>query len=167
MANAQTVALIAVVTRHHIAKGRPRDCPLLVWLQDQAERDPDTVREEMTRRPEWEPVTSYEALTIATTPSAQAIYARALANADWAKARVHIEHVFRDPAVTLTQQAAAILAAKIAASHPNPKAFLMQAHVRQRLAAGVTIDVSAMKAPDFPDLAKLRGALSRTGLAAR
>lgn len=164
MANQETVALIDVVTRHHVARGRPRDCPLLVWLNAQEDRDPNDVRRDMVARPEWKPQFSAEGLAVTRSPPGQAIYAQALASAPWRESRGLIERVMRDSSLALSQQAIDILVSRLASDHPNPRAFVLQPDVHRALAPSVTIDIERLRAPDFPDVARLRGRVGREGL---
>lgn len=36
------------------AHGRPADCPVMLWLEDQRGRPDDDVRADLVQRPEWE-----------------------------------------------------------------------------------------------------------------
>ncbi len=164
MANPETLELIKLVVAGQAAAGGPFDCPLIVWLQQQLDRDADIVRQEMIARKEWEPRFSMYALMQTNSPKAQAAYARHIASAPWSDTRRLVERAFRDKKIELTQEAADILAAKLSREHPNPKAFLMQKDVYETLAPDVRLDVSALRAPDFPDIDRVKGKIGRAGI---
>lgn len=71
-----------------------------------------------------------------------------------AELRGAVEKIFRDPSIALTPQILDPLLDWLAAHHPNPKAFALQADIAAQIPMTHAAKVDALAAPDFPDLAQ-------------
>ena len=152
----------------HVAFNHPMDCPLLVWLQAQADRDdPLAIRRDLVALPAsgqlgdaiWTAHDSFNALIgnasrdgdTTDKAAVQAIYAGHIAAiGDFTKLRGRAERLFRDQGAILEPETWAILIPWFAQGHPNPKAFLAMPAIRAGIPA--TQDLTALPCPQFPEL---------------
>lgn len=57
------MTLIDSIIAVHRAEGRPLDCPMIQWLEQQRGRtDEDQIRRELVARPDWHPLFSRDGL---------------------------------------------------------------------------------------------------------
>lgn len=56
--------LVDSIIAVHVAAGRPADCPLIQWLEQQRSRtEEDEIRRELVARSDWHPLYSRDGLT--------------------------------------------------------------------------------------------------------
>lgn len=83
--------MINTTIAFHVSRGRPSDCPLILWLAAQRGRSAQDVRAEMVQRDDWSPTNSLEGIAAAgrlagdERAAAQALYAAHLTRVGEAK----------------------------------------------------------------------------------
>lgn len=159
MAKSKTDIVIEHIIAGHRRRGRPEDCPLMDWVKAQAHLERDELLRRMVRLPDWEPRYTCDCIVDcahlydrAQCLNDQALYVDALQEAGFAAARGALEELMALHGARLEPEIAQRLVDWIAEHHPNPRGFLAQPKVLERIPARADLAAVNARQPGAPPL---------------